>query len=133
MTHRHKPAGGKRAKSGRRPDLADRYFRSAWEANYARYLNWLIQCGQVEAWDYETDTFEFPVKRGGRFYTPDFKVTERGAVTYHEVKGWMDQRSATKLRRMGTYYPQVKLLIISRLEYEDIRKKVSRMIPGWET
>lgn len=88
--------------SGTREDLGI-YVRSRWEANYARYLNWLKSLGEIRDWKYEPDTFEFAdIKRGTRFYTPDFKITEKnGETVYHEVKGWLDQRSATKLKRMA--------------------------------
>lgn len=132
MTQRWKPAGGKRARSGKRADLGDRYFRSSWEANYARYLNWLQSLGEIDSWEYEVDTFEFPVKRGSKFYTPDFKVRERGSICYHEVKGWMDQRSATKLKRMTKYYPTVRVVLIDRPHYSAIAKKAAGMVAGWE-
>lgn len=122
-----------RIKSGRRADLNDRYFRSSWEANYARYLNWLIKQGDVASWDFECDTFEFPVKRGSMFYTPDFKVTlPDGSFSYHEVKGYMDKRSATKLRRMAKYYPTIKLFVIDTKVYRGIEKGVGPIIPTWE-
>lgn len=110
------------------------YFRSTWEANYARYLNWLVGCGQIEAWLYEPDTFEFVgIKRGSRFYTPDFKVTNRdGTVEYHEVKGYLDQRGATKLKRMKRYHPKVKLIVIDKEQYRAIHAQIGSGLPGWE-
>lgn len=122
-----------RWRGGRRPDLDDRYFRSSWEANYARYLNWLQSLGQIRGWEYEVDTFEFPIKRGSRFYTPDFKVTENdGRVVYHEVKGYMRPESATKLKRMRIHHPTVEVLLVDRVVYHDIQNKVAAMIDGWE-
>lgn len=121
-------------RGGKRSDLEDRYFRSSWEANWARYLNWLKSVGEIEAWEYEPDTFEFTaIKRGARFYTPDFKVTNRGgSIEYHEIKGWMDQRSATKLARMAKYYPDVKIVVIEQRLYAEVRRKVSGLLPQWE-
>ena len=108
--------------------------RSCWEANWARYLNWLIQLGEIKGWKYEPDTFEFPVKRGSKFYTPDFKVTNNdGSIEYHEVKGWMDSISATKLKRMAKYYPQEKLVLVDKETYRDVALKVGSLIPHWET
>lgn len=110
------------------------YVRSRWEANYARYLNWLVEHGEIRSWEYEADTFEFPVKRGNRFYTPDFKVTENnGLVVYHEVKGYMTDASRVKLSRMARYYPQHKVLVIGGATMADIRRKIGGMIPNWET
>lgn len=123
----------RRGRGGRRDDLGGRYFRSAWEANYARYLNWLVARGEVREWSYEPETFEFPIKRGSRFYTPDFRVTERdGLVRYHEVKGWMDPRSATKLRRMARYHPGVPMVLVDKEAYRAIASSVSGMVPSWE-
>lgn len=107
-----------RAKSGTRPDLGI-YVRSAWEANWARYLNWLQKNGQIKSWAYEPDTFEFlEIKRGTRFYTPDFKITENdGEIVYHEIKGYMDQKSRTKLDRMARYHPDVRIRVIDLAAY----------------
>lgn len=120
--------------SGRRADLGGRYFRSAWEANYARYLDWLAAAGQAIRWEYEPDTFTFPVTRGTRSYTPDFKVWGWDArpFVYHEVKGYMDTPSRVKLDRMARYHPAVPVLLIDADAYHAIRKELSRSIAGWE-
>jgi len=122
-----------RARGGKREDLGDMYFRSRWEANYARYLNFLLSKKEIKKWEYEPDTFWFDkIKRGTRSYTPDFKVTENsGYVVYHEVKGWMDDKSKTKLSRMGKYYPSVNIIIIGEKEYKSIAK-FSKLVLGWE-
>lgn len=123
-----------RPKGGRRADLGNRYFRSAWEANYARYLSWLVAHKQIRSWDYEVKTYEFKaIKRGTREYRPDFRVENlNGRIEFHEVKGMMDAKSATKLRRMAKYYPHVKIVLIDRAYYDDIKRKLGRMIEGWE-
>lgn len=118
-------------KGGTRPDLGI-YVRSSWEANYARYLNWLQGLGEIERWEYEADTFEFPVKRGAKFYTPDFKVFEKGKHFYVEVKGYMDARSKTKLKRMAKHYPGERVDLVMNKEMTAIAKSVSAMIPNWE-
>ncbi len=125
---------GNRWKGGKRADLDNRYFRSSWEANWARYLNWLKSIGEVQSWFYESKTFEFTrIKRGGRFYTPDFLVINKnGTAEFHEIKGYMDKRSATKLRRMAKYYPEVKLILIDAPMYSSVARKVVGMIPNWE-
>lgn len=124
----------KRSNGGKRADLNGRYFRSSWEANYARYLNWLVSIGTIARWEYEVDTFEFKtIKRGTRFYTPDFKVHHHdGTTEYHEVKGWMDRKSATKLKRMAKYYPGVKIIVIDKKQYRAIAAKISTTVPNWE-
>jgi hypothetical protein len=123
-----------RGSMGKREDLGGLYVRSSWEANYCRYLNWLIAQGQITKWEYEPDIFEFTkIKRGCRSYLPDFKITNLdGSIEYHEVKGWMDTKSITKLSRMAKYYPEIKLIIIAKDEYYAIRNSVKSFIPEWE-
>jgi hypothetical protein len=118
---------GKRGKGGRRADLGDAYFRSTYEANYARYLNWR----KIE-WTYEQKTFWFEkIKRGTRSYTPDFFVPSENA--FHEVKGWMDPKSATKLARMKRYHPDVKVVVVGADWFKAAeRQGLCSMIPGWE-
>jgi hypothetical protein len=110
------------------------FFRSRWEANYARYLEWLKAIGQIRAWEHEAKTFWFEgIKRGCVSYLPDFKVTNMdGSIEWHEVKGWMDDRSRTTLARMKKYHPNEKLVLIQEKTYNDIKNKVSRLIDGWE-
>lgn len=123
-----------RTKSGKRADLGGLFVRSSWEANYARYLNWLIDQGEIHSWEYEADTFVFHGEtRGAIHYTPDFKITERdGRIVYHEVKGWMDSKSKTKLKRMKKHYPDVKIIVIGEDEYKAI-SKWKDLLPEWET
>ncbi len=110
------------------------FFRSTWEANYGRYLEWLLQRKQIAAWEHEPYTFWFnAIKRGTRSYLPDFRVTEHnGDISYHEVKGWMDARSKTKIKRMQKYYPNIKLIVIDRQGYRAIANQMRSLIPDWE-
>jgi hypothetical protein len=124
-----------RAAHGKRADLDGRYFRSRWEANYARFLNWQVALGAVKEWQYECHTFWFEaITRGTRTYTPDFKVTyPDGRYEWHEVKGWMDAKSKTRLDRMRRYYPQEKLVLIDKGWFAWARKaRLSEIIPYWE-
>ena len=109
------------------------YYRSQWELNYARYLEMLKCLGEIKEWEHEPDTFWFEgVKRGTVSYLPDFKVTENnGAIAYHEVKGWMDARSKTKIRRMAKYHPDVKLIVVDAKAYRALSKQVSGLVDGW--
>lgn len=127
--------GRSRGKGGKRADLGGLYVRSAWEANYARYLNWLVAQDVIKAWEYEPDTFWFlHIKRGTRSYTPDFKIHNNdGSVEYHEVKGWMTPKSKTQLKRMARYHPDVKVIIVDADAYRAIARQAKRLIPRWET
>ncbi len=127
------PQKSRRASMGRRKDLNNQFFRSSWEANYARYLNWLVAHGNLEKWEYETEIFPFPVRRGSRFYTPDFKIFNNdGTIEYHEIKGYMDQPSRTKIKRMKKYHPTIKLIVIGAESYYAIARDVAPFIPTWE-
>ena len=123
-----------RCRGGKRNDLGGIYFRSAWEANYARYLNWLVEKKEIHSWEYEPKTFVFEaIKRGARSYLPDFKVINHdGSHVWHEVKGWMGQPSKTRLKRMGKYYPEEKLIVIDSKWFASANKTLGRMIPYWE-
>ena len=122
------------ARRGRREDLGGQFFRSSWEANYARFLNLLIQQGRVKSWEFEADTFWFEkIRRGVRSYTPDFKVTEPcGAIYYVEIKGWMDPKSITKIKRMAKYHPQVELRVVDSKAYKELDRLIGGAIPNWE-
>jgi hypothetical protein len=124
-----------RCKHGKREDLGDIHFRSAWEANYARYLNLLIKMKIIDEWNYEPITFWFEaIKRGVRSYKPDFSIRYRGEtqIVYVEVKGWFDDKSKTKMKRMKKYHPTVKIEFVGAKEYKATERKWSSAIPNWE-
>ena len=116
-----------RCRGGKRNDLNNIYFRSSWEANYARFLNFM----KVK-WEYEPKTFIFEnIKRGSVSYTPDFYLPDEDK--WVEIKGWMDAKSKTKLKRFEKYFPEEykKLELIQSKEYNAI-KDYARLIPNWE-
>ena len=117
-----------RTKSGKRKDLNNIFFRSAWEANIARYYNYL----GIE-WQFEPKTFIFKnISRGSVSYTPDFYLPQLDK--WVEVKGWMDNKSKTKLKRFKNQYPKEneKLELITQKEYDKIKKEYSNKIENWE-
>jgi hypothetical protein len=121
-------------KAGLRADLGI-HVRSNMEANVARFFNRLQKIGAIEYWQYEPETFWFlAIKRGVRSYKPDFKVKYKGEEkpVYIEVKGHMDAKSATKIKRFRKYYPQHRLEVIGTREYDGIRRKWKSAIPTWE-
>ena len=125
MAQRRGGHGGGTA--GYRADLGGKYFRSAWEANYARFLTFTHV-----RWEYESKTFWFEkIRRGVRSYTPDFHLPDEGV--YHEVKGWMDSKSQTKLKRMKKYYPGENVIVVDREFFKAAnRQGLCRLIPYWE-
>jgi len=110
------------------------YFRSMWEPNYALYLDFLIKQKQIVKWEYETETFWFEkIRRGVRSYKPDFKVyLKDGSFEYHEVKGYMDAKSQTKMNRMEKYHPHIKMVLIDKDQYKSIKNSVGRMLKFYE-
>lgn len=113
-------------------DIGDRkmFFRSKWEANYALYLNFLVKQKQILKWEYEADVFIFDaIQFGTRSYRPDFKIFNiNGSVHYDEVKGYMDTKSLTKIKRMKKYHPKIVLNLIEKKDYMSIKSKVGRML-----
>lgn len=110
------------------------YARSRWEANYARYLQFLKEHSEIKEWEHEPETFWFEgIKRGCCSYLPDFKITNNNeTVEYHEVKGWMDDRSKTKIKRMAKYYPHIKLIVIDATWFKQNTNILSGLIKDWE-
>lgn len=125
-----------RSVTGKRADLNNQYFRSNYEANYARYLNFLIANGSdIVKWEFEPDTFDFPkIKRGTRFYTPDFKVYFKdGHIEYHEVKGWDYPKGKTARKRFTKYFPHLKLVLINGDWFKAAKRQgLDKLIGNWE-
>lgn len=111
-----------------------KFYRSRWEANYARYLEWQKQNEIIKEWKHECETFWFEsILRGCVSYLPDFKVTTNSdLIEYHEVKGWMDAASKTKIKRMAKYHPNINLRIFDSAWYKSNAPKLSKIIKGWE-
>lgn len=131
----HTPGGRKAGtKAFKRADL-NLYLRSSWESNYCRYLNLLIERGEIVSWEYEPKIFHYPLKRGNIHYTPDFKVhvTEED-YEWHEIKGYMDDNSRVKIKRFAKYYPEesARLVIIDKTRYKEIKDEFAQQIAEWE-
>jgi hypothetical protein len=109
------------------------YFRSLWEQNYARYLQFLKEQGHIMDWEYEPETFWFDgIRRGANNYKPDFRVTDKtGAIEYREVKGYLDSESKTKLKRMKKYHPTVQLRLIDSVWFKKNSRNLAAIVPGW--
>ena len=106
------------------------YFRSWWEVDYACYLEILKRYKRIKEWEYEPQTFWFEnIKRGTRSYLPDFRITDQdGSQYFVEVKGYMDAKSLTKLKRMKKYHPEVRLLMVNKEQIEEIRMKFGSLL-----
>lgn len=110
------------------------YFRSRAEANYARYLQYLKEQGQIKDWLHEPATFWFmEIKRGCRSYKPDFEVIQfDGTRIWYEVKGYYDSKSLTKIKRFRKYYPFEKLEVIDGSFFKKNKNKLKMLLKDWE-
>lgn len=110
------------------------YFRSRWEANYGRYLQWLKENGYIKDWLHEPKTFWFEgIKRGAITYLPDYQVFNLdGSHQWVEVKGWYDARSKTKIKRFRKQFPDEKLVLIDSKWFKSNNQKMCLIIPEWE-
>ncbi len=129
------PALSSRSKQGWRK-IGDKtyYFRSKWEANYARYLEFLKKYGFIKDWEHEPQTFWFEgIKRGVCSYLPDFKVTKTEEFHYWvEVKGYMDSASKTKIKRFNKYFPEEHLVVVNGDWFKAYNANYKKVIKGWE-
>ena len=136
----------KKSYIGKRKDLKDQYFRSAWEANIARYLNY-----KNIKWEYEPRVFVFSKFRTGTLtYCPDFYLPE--SDIWLEVKGQIIAQAKTATRRFKKFFPNecAKLVALTGspktkatefyngLEipiyafYNDLNKEYKEVISNWE-
>ncbi len=111
-----------------------KYYRSKWEANYARYLQLVKEHNQIKDWAHEPKTFWFEgIKRGVTSFKIDFQVILlSGKEEWHEVKGYMDAKSALKIKRMAKYHPDIKLRVIDKDWFKQNNKKLKNIIKDWE-
>lgn len=112
-------------------DKPPAYFRSTWEYYYAVFLAKLKMEGKIRDWWHEPRCFWFNnIKRGVRSYLPDFQVIHNdGSEEWVETKGLMDSRSATKIKRMAKYYPEIKLRVVDSVWFKQNIKACKALEP----
>lgn len=131
---------------GKRKDLNNQMFRSTWEANVARYFNFIGY-----KWIYEPQQFFFEKERRGAVsYLPDFYLPEYDI--YIEVKGQLISRARGAMNKLKKYHldewsklraitgsPSTKSTkwfnkvgIPIYTYYSDIKKNYSKLIEYWE-
>jgi len=100
--------------------------RSRYETNYATFLDYL-----GIPWLYEPRRFIFEkIVTGTRTFLPDFYLP--AADEYHECKGYFDRKSRTQIKRMATYYPAIRLIVIDKAFFASVcRQRLCRVIPGY--
>lgn len=124
-------------KIGYRDDL-DHAFRSTWEANIARILNF-----KNIKWKYEPYfvNLELPERMKRKDldenaienklnYLPDFEL-ENGALI--EVKGFWDSRSKLIISQFMEQYSEKSFIVVDTDIYRCLNEKYKDIIPYWET
>ena len=101
-----------------REDL-NSYFRSNWEANFARICK--FECLN---WEYEPETFTL---NSGKTYTPDFKVGD----TYYEIKGKWIGDSKEKFDNFILENAECKIILVDGKIYKQLKNKYKHLIT-WE-
>lgn len=84
------------------------------EQRYANQLEMMRLAREINGWTYEPDKLELAYRCT---YTPDFKVFKNKGKTdltieYHEVKGYMRDDAAVKLKVAARMYPQYKFVLV---------------------
>lgn len=86
------------------------------ETRYAMYLEGLRLAGEILRWEHEALTLRLADKTG---YTPDFMVVLKdGMVELHEVKGFMRDDAAVKLKVAADRYPKLRFRLVKRVRGE---------------
>lgn len=108
-------------------------FKSQAELSFAEHLEFLREARQIQYWGYEPhgSTFWFErIRRGVRSYKSDFLVvTNSREVQWYEIKGYLDSRSVTKLKRMRKYYPEIKIILVMMRDEKRQREAVDAIRP----
>ena len=109
------------------------YYKSLWEYRYALYLDLMKRHNHITDWFYEPHTFYFEgIKRGTTNYKPDFKVIfPSGNEEWIEVKGYMDAKSATKIKRMAKYFPDIKLRVVDKVWFQSNALMLKKVLKNW--
>lgn len=115
-------------RSGYRIGLGRNNFRSSWEANFARLLNYL----KIK-WRYEPMIFILGKKL---LYTPDFQLLSENpwGATWIELKGRWKSQDKKKIVRFLAKFPEYKgkFKVIAGKEYRELEKLYKHLIPEWE-
>jgi predicted nuclease of restriction endonuclease-like RecB superfamily len=109
------------------------YFRSRYEINYCKYLEWLKKNNLIVEWHYEPKTFWFEgIRRGTVSYKPDFLIEYSDKQQWVEVKGYWDKRSLTKIKRFKKYFPELQLISVDKEWFSKNSRKLMIIVKDWE-
>ena len=110
---------------------------SNYEYNYALYLDYLYDSGQIAWWIRNTTKFGFSeeVETRGRkqqYYRPDFIVFHKdGTYEIHEVKVRMNERSETVLAQFAKDYRTLKVIVVNKDDMLSLQQQFKDKLWGW--
>ena len=109
------------------------YAKSNYERKYALYLELMKTHKHIVDWEYEPHTFYFQgIIRGTNNYKPDFKVYfPNGTHEWIEIKGYMEKKDFTKMKRMAKYFPNEKIRVIGKPWFTENNPKLRGIIKDW--
>lgn len=100
------------------------------EYNIYLWLQYLVKHDpDFISFSYEPELFHFkPNQYNCTKYVPDFKVITKKGIYYLEVKGYMDFFDSKKIYYFKRDYPYLKLRVIDRTTYNQIKRKYKNII-----
>lgn len=110
---------------------------SNYEYDYALYLDYLYDNGEIAGWIKNTTLFGFSEEietrgRKQKSYRPDFIIFfKNGTYEIHEVKGWMNERSETVLKQFKKDYENLTLKVIGKDEILSLQRNFKDKLWGW--
>lgn len=112
-----------KGKNGIRPDIDPKInFYSTWEANIARVFN---LAGLK--WQYAPKLFDL----GKHTYRPDFYLPDFGV--FIEIKNFLSPYSLERDFLFRQKYPHIKLEMILKPEYLEIKSNYKELVDTWES
>jgi hypothetical protein len=91
------------------------------EARFAEYLEQLKHLKEIIAWEFEPIRFRLAKKTG---YTPDFLAVYPDHICFYEVKGFMRDDAAVKVKTTADKYPWFAWFVVYLKKGEWVFKEV---------
>lgn len=95
----------------------DYEYRSMFERDWAKYLQFLKEHKEIYDWEYEPqppfDFFKFGYRNKPYSYLPDFKIWDtKKSFHYEETKGHLTTKDLSKYTRLARHYPDIIIDIV---------------------
>lgn len=113
---------------------------SNYEYNYALYLDYLYNAGEIAGWVRNTTLFYFskPIQVLSRnseqkSYRPDFIIFNKdGTYEIHEVKGWFNEKAKEVDKQFKKDYPNLAYKLIKKEDILSLQQQFKDKLWGWE-